>query len=131
MTKPDPPIPEALHRFLLTGALTVPHVEAILQLRATPDQSWDAKGLAQRLYLRADVVADLLADLRSMGVVEADSLQPDRVRYFPVTADLTDLLEQLARVYTRHLGAVARLIHSVEGRKAHAFADAFRLKKDP
>ena len=115
----------------MTGALTVPHVEAILQLRATPDQAWDAKELARRLYLRPEVVGGLLSDLHGMGVVEPDTGRPDSVRYFPATADLAELIEQLALAYTKHLGAVARLIHSVEGRKAHAFADAFRFKKEP
>jgi hypothetical protein len=126
----DPPISDALRRFLLSGALTVPHVEAILQLRGTPDQPWEARNLAQRLYLRPDVAAGLLSDLIGMGLVEPDTERPESVRYLPATMDLAELMEQLALAYTTYLGAVARLIHSAEGRKAHAFADAFRFKKE-
>lgn len=128
---PEPPIPDALRRFLLSGVLTVPHVEAILQLHSTPDELWDARRLAKRLYLRPDAVAALLVDLQELGIARCEQGGSESFRYFPTTVELTQLVEQLVASYTKHLSAVARLIHSVEDRKAKAFADAFRFKKGP
>ena len=40
------------------------------------------------------------------------------------------VLEQLAGYYRSHLVEVTDVIHSRTARKAHQFADAFRLRKD-
>jgi len=126
------PIPRELRRYLLSGTVTVPHVEAILQLRADPGISWDAASLAARLYVRHEAAADLLRDLHASGIAQvAGTPAVPTYRYGPAAPALETLLEQLQVAYTLHLGDVARLIHSVEGKKAHAFADAFRFRKEP
>lgn len=123
-------IPDPLRRFLLTGALTVPHVEAILQLRADRRLPLDAGSLAARLYLRIGSAAELLSDLFAMGVAERVAADPPSYRYHPVSPDLAELLDQLDVAYATQLVAVTRLIHSIEGRKAHDFSNAFRWRKD-
>lgn len=123
-------IPDELRRFLLTGALSVPHVEAILQLRGDAAQEWDAQILAPRLYLRAGRAAEVLADLCAIGIVKL--IDPDRPAYCyePLTAELAALLDQLEQAYSTQLVATTRLIHSAEERKAQNFADAFRFRKE-
>src|ERR1700746_3919848 len=107
------PLPDTLRRLLLTGALTIPHVEAILQLRAGRGLPLDAVSLATRLYLRIGSASDLLADLFAMGVTERVAVDPPSYRYRPVSPDLAELLDQLDVAYTTQLVAVTRLIHSI------------------
>lgn len=123
-------IPDSLRRFLLTGALTVPHVEAILQLRHGSEQPLDAGNLAARLYLRAANAAEVLADLSAMGVTERVGDDPPSYRYHPASTELSELLDQLDVAYTTQLVAVTRLIHSMEQRKALDFSNAFRWRRD-
>jgi len=80
-------VPDDVRRFLLSGVLTVPHVEAILQLRAERNRAWDADRLATRLYVRAGVAQQVLADLNAIGIAAAEG-QPPTYRYAPATAEL-------------------------------------------
>jgi hypothetical protein len=123
-------IPDELRRFLLTGALSVPHVEAILQLRGDTTHAWDAQSLAPRLYVRAARAAEVLADLHEIGVARLVNGERPTYLYEPVTSELAALLDQLEQAYSTQLVAVTRLIHSAEERKAQNFADAFRFRKD-
>jgi len=123
-------IPDELRRFLLTGALSVPHVEAILQLRGST-QAWDAQELAVRLYVRAGTAASVLADLCAIGIARLSEEQPVGYRYLPRTPELATLVDQLEYAYAHNLVEVTRLIHSVEDDKALDFADAFRFRKEP
>jgi len=123
-------IPDELRRFLLTGTLSVPHVEAILQLRGSA-QPLDASRLAERLYVRGSTAAVLLADLCAIGIARLIEAQPPSYRYLPRTSELAALVDQLEHVYAQHLVEVTRLIHSVEDHKALHFAHAFRFRKEP
>lgn len=124
-------IPDELRRFLLSGALSVPHVEAILQLRRGAGQPWNPQTLAARLYVRASRAAELLADLCEIGVARLLESDTPCYLYAPSTPELARLLDELEYAYGAQLVAVTRLIHSAEERKALSFAAAFRLRKDP
>lgn len=123
-------IPDELRRFLLSGVLSVPHVEAILQVRSDSTHAWDAQSLAPRLYVRAARAAEVLGDLCEMGVARRIDSAAPAYRYEPITSELIALLDQLEQAYSTQLVAVTRLIHSAEERKAQNFADAFRFRKD-
>jgi hypothetical protein len=43
---------------------------------------------------------------------------------------LRQRIDQLAAAYSNHLLEVTHLIHSKTDRKAHHFAEAFKLRKD-
>lgn len=120
-----------LRRFLLGGSLSVPHVEAILQLRHGESIPWNAERLAARLYVPADRANLLLAELTSIGVsAETQANTGISYVYRPQTPELASLLDQLEKAYTEHLVAVTRLIHTAEERKALNFADAFRFRPE-
>lgn len=126
-----PQIPEDVRRFVLTSVPSVPFLEAMLLLRADPDQQWDSALLASRLYIRERVAAGLLADLRTAGM--ARHCPPPHGHCFcydPVSDALRERIDLLADVYARHLVDITHLIHSSLERKAQQFADAFRLRKD-
>ena len=123
-------IPDELRRFLLTGTFSVPHVEAILQLRQTAPAGWNAEHLGARIYVSASRAHDLLADLMAVGIVRAQAENPNSYNYDPGTPELSALLDQLAKSYSEQLVSVTRLIHSADERNARKFAAAFRFRKD-
>jgi len=133
MADPLPPmtpshIPDDVRRFLLGAIPTVPHLEALLLLRAEPSEPWTASRLARRLYVDEGQAASLLRDLHGAGLLQA---MGHGYRYDPVEDALADTVSALDAVYARHVVEVAELIHSSSDRKAQRFADAFRLRKDP
>ena len=124
-------IPEDLRRFVLTSVPSVPFLEALLLLRASPGQQWDGAALAGRLYIREKVAQGLLDELCTAGMARlCEPPAADAYCYAPATEALRELIDRLAEMYARHLVEVTHLIHSTLDRKAQKFADAFRLRKD-
>ncbi|HVI25289.1 MAG TPA: hypothetical protein VM576_03730 [Xanthomonadaceae bacterium] len=121
-----PHIPDEVRRFLLGVIPSVPHLEALLLLHADPARGWDAIALAGRLYLDPARAAALLADLERAELAVAG----DEGHRFACDPALAAVVGELARVYARHVVAVAELIHSTPDRRARRFADAFLLRKD-
>jgi hypothetical protein len=129
MAMDKPSIPEDLRRFVLTSIPSVPFLEALLLMRADPDQAWRRDTLARRLYVREKTAEDLLADLCTARIAVACP-GTDGYRYAPADAGLRDRIDRLADVYATHLVEVTHLIHSSLDRKAQQFADAFKWRKD-
>lgn len=121
-------LPAEVRRLILTSIPSVPYLEAVLLLRAQPQQPWDAVQLARRLYVPERTAAELLQQLRDNGVA-VDAADAGRVCYGPEPA-LREVLEDLARCYSVNLVTVTDLIHSRIERRAQQFADAFRFRKD-
>jgi len=126
-------IPEDIRRFVLTSIPSVPFLEALLLMRASPDQSWRTDSLARRLYVRDKVADALLAELCRAGMAslmpEHDG-DPHAYCYRPRDDALRERIDLLAELYAAHLVEVTHLIHSSMDRKAHQFADAFKWRKD-
>jgi hypothetical protein len=124
-------IPEDLRRFVLTSIPSVPFLEALLLMRASPEQPWRTDTLARRLYVRDKVADALLADLCRAGIA-APWPEPgaDAYCYRPHDDALRERIDRLADLYATHLVEVTHLIHSSLDRKAHQFADAFKWRKD-
>ena len=120
-------IPDDVRRFVLTSISSVPHLEALLLLRASPEP-WPLVKVAQRLYISDKAAEKLLADLCASGLLLCDS---DSYRYAPETALMEETVDNVARAYSQNLVAMTNLIHSSVERKAHQFADAFTLRKTP
>jgi hypothetical protein len=120
-------IPDEVRRFLLGAIPSVPHLEALLLLRAEPAEGWTQGRLARRLYIDDASAGRLLQDLRDAGL-----LQPANpgYRFQPLDPELAAVVGALDGIYARHVVEVAELIHSSSDRKAHRFADAFRLRKE-
>jgi DNA-binding IclR family transcriptional regulator len=118
-------IPDDVRRFVLTSISSVPHLEALLLLRASPEP-WPLTRVAQRLYISDKAAEKLLADLCASGMLVCDA---DTYRYAPETALMQETVDNVARAYSQNLVAMTNLIHSSVERKAHQFADAFNLRK--
>lgn len=130
-------IPDEVRRFILTSIPSVPYLEAMLLLRGAPEDEWDTKRVAQRLYVSEKVAAELLASLYEAGVlVLSDQSQaagegrPRLYCYRPTADALAAIIDQLADVYAKNLIGVTNLIHANSGIKVQQFADAFKWRKD-
>lgn len=121
-------IPADVRRFVLTRIPSVPHIEALMLLRASAPDCWSAASLAPRLYVRTGVAAAVLGDLHQSGMLRQDS----EGGYFFVREPglLGDVIEELAVLYGTHLVEITMLIHSKLDRKAQQFADAFDFRKE-
>jgi hypothetical protein len=127
-----PPITEELRRFILTSIPSVPFLEALLLLRADPDQRWSGEMLAGRLYTSERNAQGLLDELCRSGMASpCPAPHAHCYCYCPGSDLLRARIDDLAEHYARHLVDVTNLIHSTLDRKAQQFADAFRLRKEP
>jgi hypothetical protein len=125
----EDPIPDDVKQFILKNIDSVAQLEALLLLRANPQQAWDVQAVAKRLYITEQEASPLLASLCDQGLVGCGG-EPNQYTYQPASADLTRLVDQLAEVYAKHLVPVTHLIHSKPRTRMQEFADAFRLRKD-
>jgi hypothetical protein len=128
----SPPIPPDIRRFVLTSIASVPHLEALLLLRADAADFWSDSALAQRLYIAETVAHGLMADLCHAGMLIPQPCGDHAIsyRYQPTTEALRHIIDALADLYARQLVDITLLIHSKLDRKAQLFADAFKWRKD-
>ncbi len=129
---PPQPIPDDIRRFVLTSIASVPHLEALLLLRAAPEVFWGAPTVAARLYIGEQLAQSVMKDLYQAGMLDPRSGDDGSIdyRYQPASAAMRGLIDRLAALYASHLLEVTYLIHSALDRKAHMFADAFKWRKD-
>ena len=121
-------IPPDLRRFILTSIPSVPHIEALLLLRADAPAQWNAGELARRLYVPPQAAANVLADLCKAGILQCDTAAL-AYSYIPDQVIPAELIDRLAALYASQLVDVTMLIHSKLDRKAQQFADAFDFRK--
>lgn len=125
------PVPDDLRRFILTSIASVPHLEALLLLRAQPGHEWDSEAVARRLYIAGRAASKLLDELCEIGAVAATTAGGSQTyRYHPQHAELAVMIDRLAAAYVANLVGVSGLIHSKLDRQAQQFADAFTWRKD-
>lgn len=122
------PIPDDVRRFVLGAIPSVPHLEALLLVRAEAAEPWTAPRLARRLYVDESGAGRLLRELGAAGLLQQAG---PGYRFAPDDAALEEVVAALDAIYARQVVAVAELIHSSSDRKAQRFADAFRLRKEP
>jgi hypothetical protein len=121
-------IPDDVRRFLLGAIPSVPHLEALLLVRAEAAEPWTAARLARRLYIDEAGAGRLLHDLGEAGLLRK---AVHGYRFDPADPQLATVVAELDAIYARRVVEVAELIHSSSDRKAQRFADAFRLRKEP
>ncbi|HET7843006.1 MAG TPA: hypothetical protein VFL14_02570 [Xanthomonadales bacterium] len=113
-------------RRLIVGAIaTVPHLEALLLLRAQP-REWSGHEVGARLYISPERAESVLSELASCGLLRATD---GGFAYRPDDTTTAPLVDELAEVYARHVVDVTSFIHSRTDRAAQQFADAFLLRK--
>lgn len=116
-----------LRRFIVARISSIPALEALLLLRSR-EPGWDLPELAARLYVSEADARRVVQDLERRGLAR---LADARAAYAPEDAATTAAVDDLSAVYASHLVEVSRLIHSSTDHKAHRFADAFVIRKEP
>lgn len=114
---------------MLTSIPSVPHMEALMLVRATAPSRWTVLYLSQRLYVTPAVAAGVLADLCNSGLLMCDAATSTYFYQFNQNA-VGEIIEQLAALYASNLVEITGLIHSKLDRKAQQFVDAFDFRKD-
>ncbi|MDM5177139.1 hypothetical protein PO883_08010 [Massilia sp. DJPM01] len=126
---PKKEIPPEVRRFILTSIPSVPHIEALILMRATAPARWTPLDLAQRLYVPPAVVHGVLTDLCGSGMLQCDD--STSTYYFNEQPnELCAVIARLALLYSTNLVEITLLIHSKLDRKAQQFADAFNFRKE-
>ena len=121
------PIPDDVRRFVLTSVASVPFLEALLLMRAHAGSCWSAGELARRLYVAPALGEELLAQLADAGFA-SHGAQQDTWCWNSGT-EMAATIDELANIYAENVVDVTALIHSRQERRAHQFADAFRLRR--
>jgi hypothetical protein len=125
----EDPIPNDIRQFILRSIDSIAQLEALLLLRASPQQSWGIHAIARRLYITEQETSLLLSGLCQQELVTPGG-ESGQYTYKPASADLTRMVDRLAEIYAKHLVPVTNLIHAKPRTRMQEFADAFRLRKD-
>ena len=124
----SPTVPPEVRRFVLTSIPSVPYLEALLLLRSEAARAWRVPEVARRLYVPDARALELLAAIAEAGLATRN--EEDQFRFSPASPELAALIADLAATYSQHLVSVTDLIHSRVDKRAQAFAEAFRWKKE-
>jgi hypothetical protein len=122
----DDVIPPDVRDFIIRNIDTVSQLEALLMLRANPDESWEAGRIASRVYASDRELGDVLERFTADGFVRRDG---DLYRYDAKDPAVVSTIGELARYYTSHLIPVTNMIHA-KPRSMRSFSDAFKLRKE-
>lgn len=122
-------IPDDIARFVLVSIPSVPYLEALLLVRAERDRRWDASTLARRLYLGERAASALLLEMAAAQVMVADPAKEGGFLYRAGPEALEAMYDRVAQHYPKHLVEMTNLIHAKTAKKAHYFADIFRLRR--
>ena len=123
-------IPDDVRQFILDKIDSVAQMEALLLLRNNPELGWDVAAVAKRLYIDENQAGQTLARLLEEKLVIAQPGEPPQYRYQPSSAELQQMVDRVAEVYSKQLVPVTNLIHSKPKTRVQEFADAFKFRKD-
>jgi hypothetical protein len=105
-------------------------MEALLLLRENPQQQWHVAAVAKRLYIDDEQAGKVLARLREEELLVAEPSQSIEYRYQPGSLVLSQIVDRVAEIYSKHLVPITNLIHSKPKSRVQEFADAFKFRKD-
>jgi hypothetical protein len=120
-------IPEEVARFILDRIDSIAQLEAVLLLRQSPDNWWERKQVADRLYISEEDCAPVLDGLCRQGLLTCRKEPRPVYRYRPDTGDLREMVDRLAYYYSKHLVPVSNLVHVKAQMRMEQFAQAFKL----
>jgi hypothetical protein len=103
------PLPVGVRGFVVRYLDTVGELEALLLVRSQPEQRWDARELAARLYIRETQARAVLEGLHRRALMARHG---DVFVYRPASDALHQDVEALAAAYPRFLIPITTLIHA-------------------
>jgi DNA-binding MarR family transcriptional regulator len=109
-------IPLEVQQFVAASIPTIPHLEALMLLRATAPAHWGPDSLARRLYISRQAAAQVLADLSKDGILGCAGV--GTAFFYPARAGApTALVDRLSALYATRLVEITRLVHSSDHRR--------------
>lgn len=120
----DQYISDEVRNFILKYIDSVAQLEALLLIRANPQDMWDIPRLATRLYIGEAEASDILNRLCADGLLSANA----SFRFEGISPNIVALVSEVQIVYARQLIPVTNIIHA-KPRRIRSFADAFRFRK--
>jgi hypothetical protein len=130
MKEPNPQPEMNAYEFILENIDSVPHLEALVLLWNSRPVGWTAEELASRLYIPAEKVLDLLADLVRLQLIAKTPGAPAKFSYHPRSEDQDEMMRLVDSAYRRDLVRISTMIHSKASPSVREFARAFRIKKE-
>ena len=122
----DEIVPSDVREFIVYHIDSIAQLEALLLLRATPNELWDGAKAARRLYVSERECNEALARLCAQGLLKRIA---ESYGYAGVATELTTMVDRVAEAYSRHLIPVTNIIHQ-KPRRIREFAEAFKFKKE-
>lgn len=118
---------ESVLRFIRASFPSVWTLELLLTIKSER-RAWAREQLVAALRASDLVVSKSLDALVAAGLASIDS---GGVHYIAVNADLEKCVDQVERLYRSRPNLVRRAIVSANTSSASAFAEAFKLRRDP
>jgi len=130
MTEVNPQPEMNVYEFILENIDSVPHLEALVLLWNSRPVGWTPEELASRLYIPAEKVLNLLADLVRLQLIAKSTGSPAKFSYHPSSKDQDEMMRLVDSAYRRDLVRISTMIHSKASPSVREFARAFRIKKE-
>ena len=126
----DAVLSEAIHRLIHSSVPDLDALELLVFLADHPDRAWNAESLAGAVRpMSESAIRQYLGLYREQKLVEP--AEPGVV-FRPATPELASAVRELCTAYNERPVTLIRTVYAIaDARKIQAFADAFRLKKEP
>jgi len=123
-------IPDTVRRFLTDQVGSAERLDLLLFLYRHPTRWWAAEALADELRMPADAVQSHLERLSARNLLDVRVAESVIYCYKPGREDLSQLVEDVARVHYLHRDDLLAVMARRAPDPARLFADAFQLRKD-
>jgi hypothetical protein len=125
----DPDIPEDVQQMIQRHLATMDHVELLMLLRGSREDSFTPQRLSERMRKPPAMVQQCLDDLSRGGL--AAQLSNGTYRYAAREENLDRTAEAVVRLYNERPVTLVRLLYERPPTAVNTFADAFKLRKQP
>jgi hypothetical protein len=125
-------IPKEANRFIAEYITSVAQLELLLLLRTDQERAWTADHLARELRVDPAWAQLQLEAMAGTGLLKRGADPESGFQYGPGSPEVEHSLTVVAQAYIVNRVSIIELIYNKPGgENLRAFADAFRLRKDP
>ena len=124
---------EEIREIIRAGVPDLDALELLIFLACHPDETWTPDRLVGTMRpIPHNALSQYFALFREQRLVDVDAEVDGGVVFLPATPALASAVAALCKAYNERPVTLIRTVYSIaDARKIQAFADAFRLKKDP
>jgi predicted ArsR family transcriptional regulator len=126
------PLPDDVRRFLDANVESIEQLEILRVLAESSEAEWDADALARAIQAPPADAAAHLAALHARGLVALRTEGAGaRGRHGARSPELAAGVERLLRCYRERPVTMIKVVYARANERLRAFADAFKLRKEP